>query len=86
MEQKPGEFIIGFSGAYHCGFNSGINVAEAVNFGTLEWLSKLKEVKYCKCKKSSVRVDYESLLDKLLESEEYKNNACVIELRNCLEK
>jgi jumonji domain-containing protein 2 len=39
--QGPNEFIVVFSGSYHCGFNSGKNIAEAVNFATKDWLKKL---------------------------------------------
>ena len=41
MMQKEGQFIVAFGGAYHCGFNFGRNVAEAVNFATMNWLTKL---------------------------------------------
>ena len=40
--QYPGEFIIAFSGAYHSGFNSGFNIAEAVNYATFKWLKDIK--------------------------------------------
>jgi len=38
MIQYPGEFMITFMNAFHSGFNWGYNLAEAVNFGTLDWL------------------------------------------------
>lgn len=82
MEQKPGEFIIAFQGAYHCGFNFGINVAEAVNFATLGWLKKLENVNYCHCKNSSVRISFSSILNNLLEREEYRNNEFLLKLKN----
>ncbi|KAI3915667.1 hypothetical protein MKX01_015492 [Papaver californicum] len=36
--QNPGEFILTFPRAYHCGFNCGFNCAEAVNVAPVDWL------------------------------------------------
>ena len=54
--------MIVFGGAYHCGFNCGFNIAEAVNYATIDWLKQLTEVKFCTCFRKSVKGEIESIL------------------------
>ena len=45
-------------GSYHMGFNFGLNIAEAINYGTYGWLNLLPSAKICQCSKNSVRADH----------------------------
>lgn len=38
MVQEPGDFIVTAPNAYHCGFNSGLNLLEAVNYCPEFWI------------------------------------------------
>jgi jumonji domain-containing protein 2 len=55
-------------GSYHCGFNFGFNIAEAINYATLGWLAQLLKSKCCSCSKSSVKASHREILDNLLKS------------------
>ena len=46
--QNPGEFVITRARGYHAGFNSGYNIAEAVNFAIFNWIEEVApKVKFC---------------------------------------
>ncbi len=55
--QHEREFVIARAKAYHSGFNSGFNIAEAVNFALPDWIPIGREAGYCKCVHDSVRID-----------------------------
>jgi len=65
MIQYPGEFIITIGGAYHCGFNWGFNVAEAVNFAASKWLDIMPFAHPCTCTNDSVKIDKQEFLKNL---------------------
>ena len=52
-------------GAYHCGFNFGLNIAEAINYGTLDWLNQLPYSKPCQCSRSSVKSEHTEIMKNL---------------------
>ena len=62
MIHNQGEFMLVFGGAYHCGFNCGFNIAEAVNYATVDWFKNLLTINCCTCTKKSVRAEVESVL------------------------
>lgn len=78
LVQYEREFVISRAKAYHSGFNSGFNIAEAVNFALPAWIPVGREAGYCKCVHDSVKIDMdvfarrlggEILTDEMLELE-----------------
>ena len=59
LVQREREFVVARAAAYHSGFNSGFNIAEAVNFALPAWIPIGKKANYCKCVPDSVRIDME---------------------------
>lgn len=43
MNHTPGTFVVTAPRAYHCGFNSGFNLAEATNFALPSWLKTARK-------------------------------------------
>ncbi|EGR34612.1 jumonji family protein, putative [Ichthyophthirius multifiliis] len=69
VAQNEGEFIIVFSGAYHTGFNWGYNIAEAVNFASLNWLKIFTECKPCKCHSDNVSINPDEFIKTLVKKD-----------------
>lgn len=65
IEHKAGEFMLVLGGSYHCGFNFGLNIAEAINYGTLDWLNQLPNSKPCKCSRNSVKSEHTEIFKNL---------------------
>lgn len=55
-------------GSYHCGFNFGLNIAEAINYGTLDWLNQLPVAKACQCSRNSVKAQHTEIFKNLEKS------------------
>jgi jumonji domain-containing protein 2 len=55
--QRAGEFVVNTAGAYHCGFNHGFNLAEAVNFATPSWPAIGRNAQRCLCCSDAVSID-----------------------------
>ena len=70
---NPGEFVITFPGAYHAGFNHGLNVAESTNFATTRWFHIGKRAKRCICRPHSVNINVSRLETIYLRNELQEN-------------
>lgn len=84
--QREGEMIVTFSGAYHMGFNWGINVAESVNFGGEDWLAQLYNFRGCRCDRDNLRMDLGKVEEVLGKRDEYKNKKAFLEFRKGVAK
>ena len=49
IQQNEGEFIVTFPRTYHQGFNLGLNLCEATNFGNQNWIQYGRDAKQCDC-------------------------------------
>ena len=57
MRHDENEFIVSKASAYHCGFNFGFNIAEAVNFALKDWLTIGNKAVPCRCVSFSVDIN-----------------------------
>ena len=79
---NPGEFIITFPGAYHAGFNHGLNVAESTNFATTRWFDIGKRAKRCICRPHSVSINVSRLETMFLRTEKLRGSDLSVFHRN----
>ncbi|KAK9864104.1 hypothetical protein WJX84_004798 [Apatococcus fuscideae] len=68
---NPASFTVTFPNAYHSGFNTGFNIAEAVNFGPPDWIPYGTDVleKYRKDRKAAT-LSHDNLLVSLVQGAE----------------
>jgi len=73
--QREGNFIVTFPRGYHCGFNTGFNVAEAVNLAYDEWFPYGRQCikRYREMKRPSV-FSHEWLLITYARQSNWENN------------
>lgn len=61
--KNAGEFVLTFPRAYHSGFNSGLNCAEAVKLGPVDWLEHgLTAVELCSNQRRKTSLSHDKLL------------------------
>jgi len=59
-----------FGGAYHCGFNCGFNIAEAVNYATVDWLRQIIDFVPCSCSHKNIKAEKSLILYNLEQSKD----------------
>lgn len=76
LEQEPGDFVVAFQGAYHCGYNEGFNCNEAINFATPRWIKLVKEtpLEYCADQCSLKNNDFVPDLEMYFEEKKAQND------------
>jgi hypothetical protein len=47
--QGPGQMVLTMPNGYHCGFNVGFTLNEAINFGHGKWVHHGVAAKGCQC-------------------------------------
>jgi hypothetical protein len=67
VTQEEGMFLITGPGVLHQGFNSGSNVAEAVNCLNIDWISDIFHIQRCLCRDNPVNNNYLEVLNLLTE-------------------
>lgn len=75
VTQQPGDFVITFPHAYHCGFNNGYNIAESTNFAMPRWIEYGKKAAECHCELSgpeTARISMEPFMEKFEGKGAYK--------------
>ncbi|KAK3916211.1 Lysine-specific demethylase 4 [Frankliniella fusca] len=60
--QNPGDLVILYPSAAHFGFNTGANLAQAVNIGTISWIPWGINAKKCDCFVNQIHLNMTSLV------------------------
>ena len=63
-----------------------MNVAEAVNYASFDWLNQLPNSRYCTCRKSSVRASHEEILKNLSGYNDVTTNPAYLNFKRLTEE